>query len=154
MACCCSVALEIKGYLTLRCSLKLTPRIHSIRAAFCPLLSLEKGEYIGMSRSCHFYFYGLKAFPKCRVSKCETSLKRKPFFAAVSSGIINSLSLSLSPSLKDSGVFGYLRFTFYPSASWFESRFILNLLHLMQLCWGLLIQYYRLSLNFEDSSIW
>lgn len=48
LACCCSVALEIQGYLTLRCSLKLTPRIHSIRASFCPLLSLEKGEYIGL----------------------------------------------------------------------------------------------------------
>jgi WD repeat-containing protein 13 len=48
---CCkySVSLEIQGYLTLRCSLKLTPRLHSIRASFCPLLSLEKGEYIGKS---------------------------------------------------------------------------------------------------------
>lgn len=44
----CSVSLEVKGYLTLRCSLKLAPRMHSIRASFCPLLSLEKGEYIGM----------------------------------------------------------------------------------------------------------
>lgn len=44
----CSVSLEVKGYLTLRCSLKLSPRMHSIRASFCPLLSLEKGEYIGM----------------------------------------------------------------------------------------------------------
>lgn len=44
---CCSVSLEIQGYLTLRCSLKLSPRLHSIRASFCPLLSLEKGEYIG-----------------------------------------------------------------------------------------------------------
>ena len=44
----CSVALEVQGYLTLRCSLKLTPRIHSIRASFCPMLSLEKGEYIGL----------------------------------------------------------------------------------------------------------
>uniref|UniRef100_A0A2N9IZE4 Anaphase-promoting complex subunit 4 WD40 domain-containing protein n=1 Tax=Fagus sylvatica TaxID=28930 RepID=A0A2N9IZE4_FAGSY len=53
-----SVALEIKGYLTLRCSLKLTPRIHSIRAAFCPLLSLEKGEYIvSGSEDSNVYFY-------------------------------------------------------------------------------------------------
>jgi len=44
----CSVALEINGYLTLRCSLKLAPRIHKIQASFCPLLSLEKGEFIGM----------------------------------------------------------------------------------------------------------
>ncbi|CAN6905923.1 unnamed protein product [Brassica oleracea] len=43
-----SVALQIKGYLTLRCSLKLAPRIHRIQASFCPLLSLEKGEYIGL----------------------------------------------------------------------------------------------------------
>ncbi|GJY31414.1 WD repeat-containing protein 13 [Tanacetum coccineum] len=41
-----SVSLELQGYLTLRCSLKLAPRLHSIRASFCPLLSLEKGEYI------------------------------------------------------------------------------------------------------------
>ncbi|PRQ23929.1 putative transcription factor WD40-like family [Rosa chinensis] len=40
------VAPEIQGYLTLRCSLKLTPRIYNIRASFCPMLSLEKGEYI------------------------------------------------------------------------------------------------------------
>lgn len=44
----CSVSLEIQGYLTLRCSLRLGPRLHSIRASFCPLLSLEKGEYIGI----------------------------------------------------------------------------------------------------------
>ena len=51
----CSVALEIQGYLTLRCSLKLSPRIHSIRASFCPLLSLDKGEYIGLyvQLNCH-----------------------------------------------------------------------------------------------------
>ena len=48
MIVCHSVALEIQGYLTLRCSLKLTPRIYNIRASFCPLLSLEKGEYIGV----------------------------------------------------------------------------------------------------------
>lgn len=55
-----SVALEIQGYLTLRCSLKLTPRIHSIRASFCPLLSLEKGEYIvSGSEDSNVYFYDL-----------------------------------------------------------------------------------------------
>ncbi|XP_020274565.1 WD repeat-containing protein 13 isoform X2 [Asparagus officinalis] len=41
-----SVALEVQGYLTLLCSLKLAPRVHSIRASFCPLLSLEKGEFV------------------------------------------------------------------------------------------------------------
>ncbi|KAM7265323.1 hypothetical protein ACFE04_003006 [Oxalis oulophora] len=55
-----SVALEIKGYLTQRCSLKLTPRIHSIRASFCPLLSLEKGEFIvAGSEDSNVYFYDL-----------------------------------------------------------------------------------------------
>ncbi|KAK8490278.1 hypothetical protein V6N11_048204 [Hibiscus sabdariffa] len=41
-----SVSLESQGYLTLRCSLKLSSRVHSVRASFCPLLSLEEGEYI------------------------------------------------------------------------------------------------------------
>ncbi|XP_034681600.1 WD repeat-containing protein 13 [Vitis riparia] len=55
-----SVALEIQGYLTPRCSLKLTPRVHSIRASFCPLLSLEKGEYIvAGSEDSNVYFYDL-----------------------------------------------------------------------------------------------
>uniref|UniRef100_A0A2P2KVW4 Transducin family protein n=1 Tax=Rhizophora mucronata TaxID=61149 RepID=A0A2P2KVW4_RHIMU len=55
-----SVALEINGYLTLRCSLKLTPRVHKIRASFCPLLSLEKGEYIvAGSEDSNVYFYDL-----------------------------------------------------------------------------------------------
>ncbi|XP_035540314.1 WD repeat-containing protein 13-like isoform X2 [Juglans regia] len=55
-----SVALEIQGYLTLRCSLKLTPRIHKIQASFCPLLSLEKGEYIvAGSEDSNVYFYDL-----------------------------------------------------------------------------------------------
>ncbi|PON77408.1 Guanine nucleotide-binding protein, beta subunit [Trema orientale] len=55
-----SVALEVQGYLTLRCSLKLTPRIHSIRASFCPLLSPEKGEYIvAGSEDSNVYFYDL-----------------------------------------------------------------------------------------------
>ncbi|MCL7038682.1 hypothetical protein MKW94_016396 [Papaver nudicaule] len=55
-----SVALEIQGYLTLRCSLKLAPRVHSIRATFCPLLSLEKGEFIvAGSEDSNVYFYDL-----------------------------------------------------------------------------------------------
>lgn len=55
-----SVALEIHGYLTLRCSLKLSPRIHRIRASFCPLLSLEKGEYIvSGNEDANVYFHDL-----------------------------------------------------------------------------------------------
>ncbi|KAK7317326.1 hypothetical protein RJT34_01453 [Clitoria ternatea] len=55
-----SVALEIQGYLTLRCSLKLAPRIHKIQASFCPLLSLEKGEFIvAGSEDSNVYFYDL-----------------------------------------------------------------------------------------------
>lgn len=55
-----SVALEVQGYLTLRCSLKLAPRIHRIHASFCPLLSLEKGEYIvAGSEDSNVYFYDL-----------------------------------------------------------------------------------------------
>ncbi|XP_058110469.1 uncharacterized protein LOC131253478 [Magnolia sinica] len=55
-----SVALEIQGYLTLRCSLKLAPRVHSIHASFCPLLSLEKGEFIvSGSEDSNVYFYDL-----------------------------------------------------------------------------------------------
>ncbi|KAF5179644.1 Wd repeat-containing protein [Thalictrum thalictroides] len=55
-----SVALDIQGYLTLRCSLKLAPRVHSIRACFCPLLSLEKGEFIvSGSEDSNVYFYDL-----------------------------------------------------------------------------------------------
>ncbi|XP_010933087.1 uncharacterized protein [Elaeis guineensis] len=55
-----SVALEVQGYLTLLCSLKLSPRVHSIRASFCPLLSLEKGEFIvSGSEDSNVYFYDL-----------------------------------------------------------------------------------------------
>ncbi|GAB2218292.1 hypothetical protein Droror1_Dr00001512 [Drosera rotundifolia] len=55
-----SVASEVKGYLTLRCSLKLTPRVHRIHASVCPLLSLEKGEYIvAGSEDSNVYFYDL-----------------------------------------------------------------------------------------------
>jgi hypothetical protein len=58
-----SVALQIKGYLTLRCSLKLAPRIHRIQASFCPLLSLEKGEYIGLNFNPSFtYSFGNSRF--------------------------------------------------------------------------------------------
>ncbi|CAI0377606.1 unnamed protein product [Linum tenue] len=54
------VALERKGYLTLHCSLKLAPRVHSMRASFCPLLSLEQGEYIvAGSEDSNVYFYDL-----------------------------------------------------------------------------------------------
>jgi hypothetical protein len=42
-----SIATDAKGYLTLICSLKLASRVQTIRASFCPLLSLEKGEFIG-----------------------------------------------------------------------------------------------------------
>ncbi|KAL3621276.1 hypothetical protein CASFOL_036188 [Castilleja foliolosa] len=55
-----SVSLEVQGYLTLRCALKLAPRLHSIRASFCPLLSLEKGEFIvAGSEDANVYFYDL-----------------------------------------------------------------------------------------------
>ncbi|XP_059653746.1 uncharacterized protein LOC132300597 [Cornus florida] len=55
-----SVSLEIQGYMTLQCSLQLAPRLHSIRASFCPLLSLEKGEYIvAGSEDANVYFYDL-----------------------------------------------------------------------------------------------
>ncbi|XP_076914222.1 uncharacterized protein LOC143573149 [Bidens hawaiensis] len=55
-----SVSLELQGYLTLRCSLKLDSRVHSIRASFCPLLSLDKGEYIVIgSEDAAVYFYDL-----------------------------------------------------------------------------------------------
>ncbi|CAA3017733.1 WD repeat-containing 13 [Olea europaea subsp. europaea] len=55
-----SVSLEVQGYLTVRCTLKLAPRLHSIRASFCPLLSLEKGEFIvAGSEDANVYFYDL-----------------------------------------------------------------------------------------------
>ncbi|GER50334.1 transducin/WD40 repeat-like superfamily protein, partial [Striga asiatica] len=51
---------QVQGYLTLRCALKLAPRLHSIRASFCPLLSLEKGEFIvAGSEDASVYFYDL-----------------------------------------------------------------------------------------------
>ncbi|CAL5388667.1 unnamed protein product [Camellia sinensis] len=54
------VSLEIQGCLTLRCSLKLAPRLHSIRASLCPLLSLEKVEFIVVgSEDANLYFYCL-----------------------------------------------------------------------------------------------
>ncbi|WOK97129.1 WD repeat-containing protein 13 [Canna indica] len=55
-----SVALEVQGYLTLLCSLKLAPRLHNIHASFCPLLSLEKGEFVvSGSEDSTVYFYDL-----------------------------------------------------------------------------------------------
>ncbi|KAI4298297.1 hypothetical protein L6164_031874 [Bauhinia variegata] len=55
-----SVALEVQGYLTLRCALKLAPRMHNIQASFCPLISLEKGEFIVTgSEDSNVYFYDL-----------------------------------------------------------------------------------------------
>ncbi|GAQ81514.1 hypothetical protein KFL_000820210 [Klebsormidium nitens] len=41
-----SVAAEVDGYLTPKVTLQLQPRARNIRASFCPLLSLEKGEFI------------------------------------------------------------------------------------------------------------
>ncbi|KAH1102443.1 hypothetical protein GLYMA_13G201900v4 [Glycine max] len=67
-----SVALEIKGYLTLRCSLKLAPRIHKIQASFCPLLSLEKGEFIvAGSEDSNVYFYDLTKPKNTCVNKLQ-----------------------------------------------------------------------------------
>ncbi|KAH9326846.1 hypothetical protein KI387_007024, partial [Taxus chinensis] len=55
-----SVALEVGGYLSLRCSLQLAPRARNIHASFCPLLSLEKGEFIvSGSEDSNVYFYDL-----------------------------------------------------------------------------------------------
>ncbi|KAG8078124.1 hypothetical protein GUJ93_ZPchr0007g4900 [Zizania palustris] len=59
-----SIATDSKGYLTLICSLKLASPGQSIRASFCPLLSLEKGEFIVTgSEDANVYFYDL-ARPK------------------------------------------------------------------------------------------
>ncbi|OEL23631.1 hypothetical protein BAE44_0015347 [Dichanthelium oligosanthes] len=59
-----SIATDAKGYLTLICSLKLASRVQTIRASFCPLLSLEKGEFIVTgSEDANVYFYDL-ARPK------------------------------------------------------------------------------------------
>ncbi|GJN17512.1 hypothetical protein PR202_gb04587 [Eleusine coracana subsp. coracana] len=59
-----SIATDAKGYLTLICSLKLASRVQSICASFCPLLSLEKGEFIVTgSEDANVYFYDL-ARPK------------------------------------------------------------------------------------------
>ncbi|KAF7841008.1 WD repeat-containing protein 13 [Senna tora] len=67
-----SVALEINGYLTLRCSLKLTSRIHNIQASFCPLLSLEKGEFIvAGSEDSNVYFYDLTRPKNTCVNKLQ-----------------------------------------------------------------------------------
>ncbi|XP_024965195.1 WD repeat-containing protein 13-like isoform X2 [Cynara cardunculus var. scolymus] len=67
-----SVSLEMQGYLTLRCSLQLAPRLHSIRASFCPLLSLEKGEYIVIgSEDATVYFYDLTRLKNTCVNKLQ-----------------------------------------------------------------------------------
>ncbi|KAH7297762.1 hypothetical protein KP509_25G011200 [Ceratopteris richardii] len=53
-----SVTLEIHGYLTLRCSLQLNPWARNVHASFCPILSLEKGEFIvSGSEDGNVYFY-------------------------------------------------------------------------------------------------
>ncbi|KAG6552011.1 hypothetical protein Mapa_006317 [Marchantia paleacea] len=53
-----SVAMEVDGYLSLKCSLKLPPRARNIRASFCPLLSLERGEFIvSGNEDTNVYFY-------------------------------------------------------------------------------------------------
>ncbi|KAG2396491.1 Transcriptional corepressor LEUNIG-like protein [Vigna angularis] len=67
-----SVASEINGYLTLRCSLKLAPRVHKFRASFCPLLSLEKGEFIvAGSEDSNVYFYDLTRPKNTCVNKLQ-----------------------------------------------------------------------------------
>ncbi|GBG75476.1 hypothetical protein CBR_g20107 [Chara braunii] len=61
-----SVLLELEGYLSLQCSIQLHPRIHRIRAAFCPILSLERGELIvtGNEDSCiNFYDFTRQSRP-------------------------------------------------------------------------------------------
>ncbi|KAG6761566.1 hypothetical protein POTOM_034794 [Populus tomentosa] len=69
------VALEIEGYLTLSGSLKLAPRVHSISASFCPLLSLEKGEYIvAGSEDSNVYFYDLTRPKHTCVNKLQVHL--------------------------------------------------------------------------------
>lgn len=53
-----SVALQIQGYLSLKCSLQLPPRARNIRASFCPRLSLQKGEFIVSGHEdTNVYFY-------------------------------------------------------------------------------------------------
>ncbi|XP_078442393.1 transducin/WD40 repeat-like superfamily protein [Wolffia australiana] len=55
-----SVAHELRGRLTLLGSIKLAPRVHNVHASFCPLLSLEKGEFIVCgSEDSSVYFYDL-----------------------------------------------------------------------------------------------
>ncbi|KAK9164262.1 hypothetical protein Syun_005164 [Stephania yunnanensis] len=67
-----SIALELNGYLTQRCSLKLSPRVHPIRASFCPLLSLDKGEFIvSGSEDCNVYFYDLTRPKHACVNKLQ-----------------------------------------------------------------------------------
>ncbi|KAL4581309.1 hypothetical protein LXL04_017520 [Taraxacum kok-saghyz] len=67
-----SVSMELQGYLTLRCSLKLAQRVQSIRASFCPLLSLEKGEFIvAGSEDASVYFYDLTRPKHACVNKLQ-----------------------------------------------------------------------------------
>ncbi|PNT72964.1 hypothetical protein BRADI_2g51580v3 [Brachypodium distachyon] len=67
-----SIATNAHGYLTVICSLKLASPVQSIRASFCPLLSLEKGEFIVTgSGDSNVYFYDL-ARPK---SSCVNKLQ-------------------------------------------------------------------------------
>ncbi|CAO2194873.1 unnamed protein product [Urochloa humidicola] len=67
-----SIATDAKGYLTLICSLKLASRMQSIRASFCPLLSLEKGEFIVTgSEDANVYFYDLARPKNAIVNKLQ-----------------------------------------------------------------------------------
>lgn len=67
-----SVALEVQGYLTLLCSLKLAPRSHNIGASFCPLLSLGKGEFVvSGSEDANVYFYDLTRPKHACVNKLQ-----------------------------------------------------------------------------------
>ncbi|XP_074555799.1 uncharacterized protein LOC141811669 [Curcuma longa] len=70
--CLFSVALEVQGYLTLLCSLKLAPRSHNIGASFCPLLSLGKGEFVvSGSEDANVYFYDLTRPKHACVNKLQ-----------------------------------------------------------------------------------
>lgn len=67
-----SIATDSKGYLTLICSLKLASPVQSIRASFCPLLSLEKGEFIVTgSEDANVYFYDLTRPKNSCVNKLQ-----------------------------------------------------------------------------------
>lgn len=56
-----SVALEVDGYLSLKCALQLSPRAHNIKASFCPFLSSDKTELIVTGSDDHnVYFYDFR----------------------------------------------------------------------------------------------